>query len=126
MNCKSCPTAGGVTHQSGHVTTFSFHRVEETLLFYIRENGSLLPAAYRRKAWQLFGSAKATGRCVEIRGRIYYVAGIEYREKELCAYSLVPDGKEEITGFAVHMENREQMEMDVRKAERRLGVEISK
>ena len=72
-------------------------------------------------AWQLFGSTKVTGRSVEIRGQAYYVAGIEYQEKELCAYGLVPDGEEEITGLAVHVENREKMEMDVRKAQRWLG-----
>lgn len=77
-------------------------------------------------AWKLFGSTKAAGRSVEIRGETYYVAGIEYQEKELCVYGLVPDGEEEITGFALHSESREQMEMDVRKAERWLGVEISK
>lgn len=77
-------------------------------------------------AWQLFGSTKITGRSVEIQGETYYVAGIEYQEKELCAYGLMPDGKEEITGVAVHVENREQMGMDVRKAERWLGVEILK
>ena len=72
-------------------------------------------------AWQLFGSTKATGRSVEIRGELYYVAGIEYQEKELCAYGLVPDGEEEITGLAVHVENREEMGMDIRKAQRWLG-----
>lgn len=77
-------------------------------------------------AWRLFGSRKANGRSVEIRGEIYYVAGIEYQEKELCAYSLAPDGEEKITGIAVHAENRGHMEMDVRKAERWLGVEILK
>lgn len=77
-------------------------------------------------AWQLFGSRKAVGRSVEIRGELYYVAGIEYQEKEMCAYGLVPDGGEEITGIAVHVENREQLEMDIRKAERWLGVEIAK
>ena len=76
-------------------------------------------------AWKLFGSTKATGRSVEIRGGIYYVAGIEYKEKELCVYGLVPNGEEKIAGFAVHSESREQMDMDVRKSERCLGVEIS-
>lgn len=73
-------------------------------------------------AWRLFGSTKAVGRSVEIRGQSYHVAGIEYQEKELCVYGLTPGREENVTDVAVRSENREEMEMDKRKVERWLLI----
>ncbi len=73
-------------------------------------------------AWRLFGSTKAIGRSVEISGESYYVAGIEYQEKELCVYGLTPGRDEEVTDLAVRSESRAQMEMDKRRMERWIGV----
>lgn len=74
-------------------------------------------------AWRLFGSTKAVGRSVEIRGQSYHVTGIEYQEKELCVYGLTPEREEKVTDVAICSENREEMEMDKRRVERWLGEE---
>lgn len=73
-------------------------------------------------ACKLFGSTRVNGRSVQINGKLYHVAGIEYQEKELCVYELAPDGQAEITCAAICSKNRQQLEIDKRRLELGVGV----
>lgn len=77
-------------------------------------------------AWQLFGSTRIIGRCVEINGENYQVAGIEYQEKELCVYELSPERIQEITNIAIRSKNREQIEMDKQMVESAMNISLNK
>lgn len=123
-------------HESDTVTNPEYNRSTEVKTLGVAGDLSILfPGANRLSfsstgycvlgedtAWQLFGSTKAVGRHVEIRGETYHVAGIEYQEKELCVYGLKTGREEEITDLAVRSESRAQVEMDKRRMERWLGM----
>lgn len=124
-------------HESETVTNPEYNRSTEVRTLGVAGDPSILfPGANRLAfsatgycilgedtAWRLFGSTRAVGRKVEIRGESYHVAGIEYQEKELCVYGLMPGRDEEVTDLAVRSESLAQMEMDKNRIERWIGAE---
>lgn len=125
-----------IEHEFETVTNAEYNRSTEVRTLGVAGDASILfPGANRLAfsatgycilgedtAWRLFGSTKAVGRSVDIRGESYYVAGIEYQEKELCVYGLTPGRDEEVTDLAVRSESRAQMEMDKKRMERWIGA----